>query len=202
MLNHNLVILDLDNVICDWCAAAYKVHNQPLVANTNWAFYKDWGLTTNQFWEPIEALGEKFYAELVQPTPLMEPLLRTVRYYQDEIIVATVPGRQKPAEYSGKRIWLDKYIPGAKLYVVPADSYSKNLLAREDRLLVDDCQAKVDEWKNYGGKGLVVPNAWNELRQLYSGEPEKLQAQIDYVTRGIHIFQGAKLDDPDFIRRY
>lgn len=152
-----LFVLDMDEALCGFVEAACAVHQRPVDSVQTWFFYKEaWGLTNDEFWGPIHALGDSFYGEMVKPTSWCYELLDRVASLGDYVVM-TSPGIGKPADYSSKRIWIDKYIPGAKLIV----GSEKHLLAAPGRMLIDDNAETCIKFQEYGGKACCVPFPWN-----------------------------------------
>lgn len=62
------IYLDMDGVLCDFVGAACKLHGRDPATVTHWNFFKDWGMTAEEFWRPIHEAGEDFWANL-EPYP-------------------------------------------------------------------------------------------------------------------------------------
>ena len=99
-----IIFLDMDGVLADFCKGAYMVHGKQQLAGQpdNWNFYKEWGMTPDEFWAAIE--NEEFWANL-------DRFSWTVKLYEkclelgDPMIFLTSPC-MSPYCLSGKMLWL------------------------------------------------------------------------------------------------
>jgi hypothetical protein len=150
-------VIDLDEVLGNFVAAACTVHRKDIYRGPKYDFYaSEWGMTQEQFWGPIHAIGDNFYRDMVQPFPWTFSLLEKVKEIGDFVIMST-PGIGSPKDYPGKRIWVDKHVPGAKLIV----GGSKDWLARPNRMLIDDNNENASAFMARGGQALLFPRPWN-----------------------------------------
>lgn len=159
-----MIILDMDGVLAEFDVAACRVHGLP--ENTvplRWDWYADFGISDEQFWDKIHALGDSFYGELVKPYPWVREVIDMV-CDADDFVIMSSPSNH-PAGYAGKKIWLDKYVPGLspKQLIVGAQ---KHLLARPDRLLIDDGLHNIEAFESAGGQAFVFPQPWNQTPGL------------------------------------
>ena len=56
-----------------------------------------------------------------------------------------------------------------------APSHQKQLLAGKNRILIDDSQRNVEQWKQAGGRAVLVPQPWNWA------DPVPQDAMADYL---------------------
>ena len=71
-------VLDMDGPMADFVGAANAVHGRPGYVTTHWNWFEDWGMTEDEFWAPIHALGNDFYGEWVKPQPWLDQMLTMV----------------------------------------------------------------------------------------------------------------------------
>jgi hypothetical protein len=153
-------VVDLDEVCADFVDAACRVHGRSVDTVLSWLFYEEqWGITSEEFWGKIHDLGDSFYADWVKPKPWMNELLDVIRRTGDFVIMSS-PGIGKPVDYAAKRIWIDKYIPDAKLIV----GSEKHLLAAPNRMLIDDNETTCDKFAAAGGNVHLMAYPWNRNR--------------------------------------
>lgn len=76
-----------------------------------------------------------------------------------EIVFLTSPGNN-PRSYSQKVIWARRNFKTSKPKVIPCP-ITKAALSARGRLLIDDSDKNIDEWRAAGGYGLLVPRVWN-----------------------------------------
>ena len=165
----SMIVCDLDGVLGDFTTAACKVHGKEGYVSDKWNFFEDWGLTVDQFWEPIHALGDDFYEFYVKPYPWMAPLLSNIDSV-DDFIIMSHPAGEHPSEYSGKRVWVDKYVNkwfDRKVTLIVGGD--KHLLAGPDRLLLDDNDKNVADFVKAKGYALLFPQRWNKHKADPSG---------------------------------
>lgn len=167
----------MDEVLADFVDAACRVHNRAVDTVQSWLFYEQqWGITSGEFWGKIHELGDSFYADWVRPKPWAYELWVKLTHLGD-VVVMSSPGIGKPVDYAAKRIWIDKYFPGAKL-IVGSD---KHLLAGNGRMLIDDNETTCDKFEQYGGVSCLVPYPWNRNR-------DKVAERLPFVGWNIDKF--------------
>ena len=174
-----MIFLDLDGVLADFVSAARDVHRYHDPANVpadyvaaKWDFFTDWGITGKTFWSHIHAKGLDFYGSWVQPYSWALTILREVDRGHDDFAVLTAPSSSHWS-YAGKKLWVDTYLRPAcrrpiKLIVanMPHGEDTKHLLAGPDRLLIDDNDENVGEFRRAGGHAVVFPQLWNSRADL------------------------------------
>lgn len=153
----------MDGCLGDFNKAAFRVHNRIYEEPKNWNYFEDWGLTANQFWQPIHELGPDFYGELVEPYPWLDQILDLVKS-ADEFVIVTTPSKS-PWCYYAKRAWVDKYI-GEDVVVEVVTK--KHLLSKPGHLLIDDCDLNVWKFRDemMAGDAVTFPAPWNECHVL------------------------------------
>lgn len=175
-------VIDYDEVLVDFVGGACAVHSMPVESVKTWFFYKEqWGMTSDEFWNPIHALGDDFYGEYVKPLPWAERLLERLAQ-NGKFIIATSPGMSKPIDYSGKRVSVDKHFSHWKLRLnVGSD---KDWYATPNRMLIDDNDETINKFIGKGGWGLTMPHPWNAAKGY-------IPTRLDYVNKRIDNFVGA-----------
>lgn len=156
-----LILLDLDGVLADFNGGACEVHNKPLYVPEKWDYFTDWGMTSDEFWKPIEDAGHCFYTNKVRPYPWAADLLRLVRQYGDFVIATANP--LHPGLAASKTEWIRRYV-GDNAQVMMGNR--KDLLAAPGRVLIDDNDENVRKFVAGGGHGIRFPQLWNEARDL------------------------------------
>jgi len=158
-----MIIAGLDGVFADFTGAAASIHGKWATKIEKWDFFKDWGLTADQFWDKIHLAGDDFYKEQVLPYPWAKELLLEIQK-TDEFIIMTSPSNN-PYGYSGKKIWIDKYLQPFVLdpirIVVGSDKW---LLANPDAVLIDDYDVNIHKFAKAGGFTITYPQLWNNAQ--------------------------------------
>lgn len=155
-----MIILDMDGVLAEFDKAACRVHGLPSdTVPENWNWYSEFGITDEEFWAKIHALGDSFYRDMVTPYPWAQNVVELVRS-ADDFVVMSSPSND-PAGYAGKKIWLDKHVPGLDPKQLIVGS-AKHLLAGPDRLLIDDGPHNIEAFVKAGGCAFTFPQPWND----------------------------------------
>lgn len=160
-----VIFCDMDEVLSDFVGGACKVHGitrEELESKRppgTWAIEQFIGLTTEEFWKPINALGERFWTEL-EPLPWCVPFFSSLQEYGEHVVILSSPS-DHPGCLSGKAIWLRKML-GPNIDFCPFRY--KHYLAGSKRILIDDRAENVDKWSsgsNNRGIGIVFPSQGN-----------------------------------------
>lgn len=181
----SLGVIDLDGVGANFVAGSFAVHGVKEVPVDHWNYFDTWGISEEEFWEPIHELGDDFYGEFVPPYPWKDELIETIKRYTTEQIILTSPSNH-PAGYSGKKVWCDKYLPGIKLVVAK----DKQFLAGPRRVLIDDHDGNCATFKNPtvplaypGGESILFPQRWNGNAGLVGQEVKYVERRLRHLSR-------------------
>lgn len=137
----------------------------------------------NRFWNGIAGLWT-FWAEL-EKLPWADALMATVRGSGLPYRFLTSPS-DCGFGLVGKDQWLVKHFgkgEGLPAKMIPCRD--KYLLARPDRLLIDDHQENVDQWIAAGGQAILVPYVHNRRWSEYGPDVGKLiLSEVNYAIHG------------------
>lgn len=150
-----MIFCDLDDVLADFTGAACRIHDKPLPLT--WGLYTEWGMSREDFWEPINNLGDEFYAEYVKPLPWVDQLLDACKRADNEFAILTAPGDNWPG-LNGKKEWINRYV-GSDVEVILC--HHKHLLAAPGRLLIDDKYENCLHFAMFGGASILFPRPTN-----------------------------------------
>lgn len=128
-----------------------------LVARVNSYRPEDQQYTIPDFWESIP---KDFWAH----TPKAPEFQGILDYCEelvgkDKVFILTAPTKD-PLCLAGKLEWIHTYLPShyhRQYFITPR----KYVLARSGRLMVDDSETNLVEWRASGGTPLRVPRPWN-----------------------------------------
>lgn len=160
-----VIFCDMDEVLADFIGGACKVHGitrEELESKRTpgtWAIEEYLGLTTNEFWKPINALGERFWTEL-EPLPWCVPFFSSLQEYGEHVVVLSSPS-DHPGCLSGKAIWLRKIL-GPNVDFCPFRF--KHYLAGHRRVLIDDREENLRQWSRISDNrsiGILFPSSGN-----------------------------------------
>lgn len=154
------VLLDMDGVIADFVTAALELHGQPDKLPTwpkgEWDIAKVLGISTSQFWKPIDQMGADYWHNL-SPYAWADELIALIRQYSAYTILSS-PGMGAEAP-TGKILWLRQHVHsrfGDYLF-----GHQKWLCAKPDQVLIDDRDKNVDRFVAAGGNAILFPQVWN-----------------------------------------
>ena len=126
------------------------------------------GMTTREadkkgpefFWKPISKAGAKWWITLNWMSDGKQ-LWDYVKKYNPELLSA--PSREE-ASKMGKRIWVKRELPGAKLILRSADK--KQEFASPTSILIDDREKNIEQWEAAGGIGILHTDAASTIKKL------------------------------------
>jgi 5'(3')-deoxyribonucleotidase len=163
-----IVYVDLDEVIADFVGAALRLHGWELEEFLRlhtlgeWGMAPTMGISNNQFWRPINLMGERFWKNL-DTLPWAHNVVDTLKELEVEWYVVTTPSND-PGSYSGKVHWIQGFF-GSNF-----DNFfltkHKSKLANPDSVLIDDKPGNVSSFTEAGGQGILFPTWGNCLHEL------------------------------------
>jgi hypothetical protein len=165
-LNIKRIFLDLDDVLNDFTLSTLRSFGQmdsydpawgwDIVAACN-AAHPLRKMSPEVFWG---SLDRKFWASRPKSGMcdwLIEESVRIVG--ADNVFVLTAPTRH-PDCVAGKMEWVHENLPDF-LHRQCLYGSHKYVCAQPASLLIDDCDANVDDFILYGGQACLVPRPWN-----------------------------------------
>jgi len=116
----------------------------------------------SEFWEPINKAGAEWWANLDWMSDGQE-LWSYIKKYNPYILSAP---SWDPSSRVGKEAWCKMHLKNSykKLLLYPRNQ--KQLFAAENKILIDDMEQTINEWKNAGGIGIFHTSAANTIKQL------------------------------------
>ena len=172
------ILLDADGVLCDFVSAACEVHGHPNYAVTRWNFHEDWGITEEDFWRPIRALGTSFYRYHVQPYPWMTDLIQLVRSFGD-VTIASVAGAGTAEDYYGKVAWVKEHVGDIPVIMLPPGH--KHRLAEHGTVLIDDSDTNCGLFHQCGGRAIVFPQPWNVMSRFSTNRLAVVYRDLEFL---------------------
>lgn len=169
------ILLDMDGVLAQFAESANKLFPEPLAEITEWDMCNQLGISHDEFWERIEQEGEDFWANLPD-YPWAEELWGTLRDTAP-VILSSSPSRC-PKCCSGKRRWIiNRFGANYKNYMLGSQKW---MLAKPDRVLIDDNENNISAFRKHGGEGILFPQIWNSLAE-YARNGQHMQYVINRV---------------------
>lgn len=177
------ILLDMDGVIANFVDRSITTAGLPISHDDCdvWGYFEKW-MTTDEFWTKIEA-DDQFWFKL-KPYDWARELYDMLTAIAPVSFCST-PSRDADAA-SQKIEWLREYAfmdrDEDRYFLVgvgpSAEGHKrgKNLLAGRRRILIDDSDANVRDFKESGGMAILFPQPWNGAR-------EYTYDRIGYVKR-------------------
>ena len=151
-----IIYCDMDGVIAD-----FDKRFTDLSGMSPNQYEQKYGI--EQFWNFIDnEIGVRFWVGI----PWMQDgkqLWEYIKKYKPTLLSA--PSRNNESRL-GKRLWVKKHIPGAKL--VLASRANKQDYAKPNAILIDDRPDTIIEWENKGGIGILHKSAEETIQKLKS----------------------------------
>jgi 5'(3')-deoxyribonucleotidase len=152
-----MILLDMDGVVANFVAASCAAHGRPEENINHWDYFTSWGITENQFWEPINAAGRDYWANL-PVYPWFDELVALVKDADPKFTICTKPSKQADC-LAGKLDWIHRYFgKHFRRYIFATD---KSILAKPGRLLIDDSDLNCEQFSAAGGSAFLWPQPWN-----------------------------------------
>ena len=113
-----------------------------------------------EFWEPIHKSGAAFWIKLKWMSDG-----RTLWDYinKHNPILLSAPSKEESSKI-GKRVWKKNNLPDTKLILTPAKFKQK--YSGENKILIDDREDNIQQWKDKGGIGILHTSAADTIKQL------------------------------------
>lgn len=178
-----MILLDMDGVLVDFVGAVRRL--LPSVPpDERWPPGSHdlaglGGVSEAEMWRRVDAEGPGWWADL-EPYPWAADLLDLAG---PAAVVVTSPHRH-PACHAGKAEALRRLLPGARARryaMVPR--HLKRLLAAPGRVLVDDHDVTVAEFRAAGGEAVLFPRPWN-ARHAEAADPLPVALAAVRAARG------------------
>ena len=149
------VVLDLDGVLVDFASRVCAIHGKqlPEVWDKGEFFHNYWDMTEEEFWKPLR--GYQFWNSL-DWTHDGKRILNIILGFTRDITICTSPS-QDPFAAAGKVMWCQRELPGIPVFV----GSKKWMLAKPNRILIDDSTKNVKKYKESGGPVCLIPRPWN-----------------------------------------
>lgn len=169
-----LVYLDVDGVLADFIGQCERYFDRRLEdgKRADWYFYRAWGMTDASFWKEVENFGFSFWAEM----PVLESgraMLKVLNSFGRQIDVCLLTAVAPiPSAMAGRMSWVRRNFPQFVQRMIVCPTKLKTRLAAPGRVLIDDCQDTVENWKLLGGKALLWPGPANARFQEFWSPPD------------------------------
>jgi len=161
------VYLDVDGVLADFQRAAHVIHGQPWAFEEPlreevagiWSLGEIWGISEDEFWEPINAAGAEFWRTL-DFMPDADTVIEIVeRVVGRENVIPVTACIHHPSAAAGRVAWLQEQMPEyrGEFFLGAA----KHKIVAPDVVLLDDADHNVERFAKAGGRVILYPRPWN-----------------------------------------
>lgn len=150
------LLLDMDGLITDFQREMLRRHQPHKLEyqKVEWNFWTQMGKTKEEFW----SVADRDFWATMPWTPEGEALLANLENIvgRNNITLLSSPG---VGSMDGKEDWIRLNIPEyANQFFFGRE---KERVARPDLCLLDDSDQNVIQFKNAGGRSILVPRPWN-----------------------------------------
>ena len=176
--------LDMDGVLSDFVGGACKAHGRTIYDKPEhigkFDMEKLWGISVAEFWKPTDNYDFWFNLE---KTPEADRLVDLAyrSFGRENVAILTSPSLNKEC-IPAKRDWLKKYYPGLNKTMICA--YGKGFLAGPGRVLVDDRDRNIEDFRQDGGMVVLVPRLWNKDYDLAGRTWEVVEDRLRQIVTG------------------
>jgi 5'(3')-deoxyribonucleotidase len=147
------IYCDMDGVLADFEKGYAELTNTKPAKSFN---------GKQEFWKPISDAGASFWANLDWMSDGQQ-LWNHIKKYKPYILSA--PSMEQSSRI-GKDDWVKTHMPGEYRKLLLYPRAQKVLFAAEDKILIDDMEQTIREWKNAGGIGILHTSAANTIKEL------------------------------------
>ena len=149
------------------------------------------GITEDDFWRSIDAMGDQFWAEL-PPYPWMNELVATIDKFAPWTILSAPS--MHPSCAAGKMKWIYKHF-GSNFRNFALAPRKWQFARSADQVLIDDKYSNITEWIQHGGIGILFPRAFNRARDFRCDPVKYVQEQLVRADERIYILGGPPLKE-------
>lgn len=155
------IFIDMDGVLCDFAGHLMaRFGKEPSICCGEYWLPKVLGIGDHE-WNPILNMPEFW-----ETVPLMHDahaIMDLCRETGKNIAVLTNYG-DWPICMAAKENWISRHFPFLKNDLILARN--KHHIAGYDKLLIDDFDDNVREWRRANGQGILIPRHWNSEHKL------------------------------------
>lgn len=179
---------DMDECIVNLSQEVVRIYNEEHDSNHRWENNDKywWGdISQNKiYFENLLKREGLFYNSL--PVDGMIDTLNDLNRIGYDIYFITMPDYENKTCYYEKLKWLQKHLEWFKPTMLIATE-SKHLLAKPNRILIDDNAKYLKSFQQEGGISIGIGNhSWTkEFKGLYANNSEELYKLINEIEKGV-----------------
>ena len=185
----NIVFLDMDGVLVNFLGGLHKSLNVPY-SYENYPYEKGkWNMLTdikgfddipatfNQCNDCCDTLFWQHLDWMHDGREILRVIMGTVGLDKIYLLTTPMPNIESP---TGKWVWVRDNLPIYLKRTIITQA-PKSLLAKSNTLLIDDRDANVDDFREVGGKALLVPRSWNRAHLQANRTVEVVRELLERV---------------------
>jgi len=155
--------LDMDGVLADFITGICAAHNKPtpydkVESQGVWDTDKLMGIEARAFYAPC---NENFWKNLWATRECEGILACAVGKVGTSNVALLTSPTNNPGCVPGKKAWVQKHMPVLLKQMIFTGA--KHYVSGPGKLLVDDNDHNVTEWRKAGGKAILIPRPWNSM---------------------------------------
>jgi 5'(3')-deoxyribonucleotidase len=160
------VYLDVDGVLADFIRYVHYVFNVPYdpLKKTPYKFWEVWNPPAS-FDLVNSACSESLWLNLPWCSDGHAILRETVKTFGESKIYLLTQPMPHPESATGRWKWILENIPYYYGRTIMTRA-PKSLFARPDALLIDDCDDNVEQFREAGGKAILIPRCTNKMHRV------------------------------------
>jgi 5'(3')-deoxyribonucleotidase len=160
------VYLDVDGVLADFIKHIHTVFSVPYdpLEKKPYVFWEAWKPPVSS--GVINAICTESLWRALPWCPDGHDILReTVDMFGDEKIYLLTQPMPHPESATGRWKWIKEHLPYYYDRTIITRA-PKSLFARPDALLIDDCDDNVEQFREAGGKAILIPRCTNKMHRM------------------------------------
>jgi 5'(3')-deoxyribonucleotidase len=182
------VYLDIDGVLANFLGSLHRVFKLPYEYEKYPYPFGLWDMFSKMHPDmPFDIINgachESFWANLKWMHDGRR-IYDTVMTHFDDIKLLTTP-MPNPGSWTGKYKWVLSELGPCMAKNLIVTTTSKDIVAGPGSLLIDDRDENVEEFREAGGKAILVPRPWNKLYQLRFNTLDHIKICIDLIKEGL-----------------
>ena len=176
------ILVDMDEVLADFTGSALAVHGwtrEQFEAERKpgvWDMTKTMGLTDQEFWNPINEIGQRFW-EQITPLPTYKEIMKLVQQFTTDWFIVSSPSFCLGC-IPGKQQWLSVYFGLVGRNRLIPTSY-KHVMANDFTILIDDNEDNLKKFTEAGGHGILFPTKGNSLYKISDNPVEHVKVMLE-----------------------
>lgn len=177
-----VVYLDMDGVLSDFQTQACEWHgwNPKAKINNVWNFYESHGLTSQEFWRPLD--NYNFWRTLKEYR-WAAVLVKALRNGNHEIVFCTTP-LHSSAAFRAKVDWLRSRDWYRREEIILMQH--KERLANNNVVLIDDYNVNCERFLKAGGWAILFTQPWNGSKRPDARTVKKVLARVNDISKCIY----------------